>query len=945
MTRSLSLAVLVLLPAVLPAHAQTNQCRFYLMDQYDLGPNLGVSIDLETPSDAGPTCQLTSVSLALSIGDGKSSNFVVSKPDWLLGHEYTVKAVLTTAGPQQLFLDGQLLGTSQASFQPLQRTLFGSEIPNWANGTAAYQVTQSALTIENGKNKLTLPAGGNDLPLPLILLAGGPTFWPGTFTVDPSQPTTITSTFRIDAAVSNPHKFDPYIDRYGQSAYGDWPTKVKSDSDLAAATAEEQTWLSNNAAVGGLDPFGGSTLAGWHDQASGFYRTAFHNNRWWLISPKGNPLFYISLSNVPQQSEATPITGRESMFAELPPKTGQFGNAWLENVWGDTPNTTYISFHLANQVRKYGDGWLTKETTLAVQRLASWGFAGMGKWSSITPGIPVTPVLFHFATPNVVPAGHPDIFDPAVVAKLKADLTGQIGSNAANPYIVGWSVGNEIAEIIMPSETQAMLALGASVPAKRALVDHAIASLYGGSLSALASSWKITAATKADAYAAKPSAPAADIEALRQFFEQNYFHTVYQTVKTIAPHHLYLGMWIVPDYWVNSHDWEINAPNCDVIGFDYYVPKFLSKELDSLIRASNKPVILGEYSFPPAYEGLRGFGSSLYVQNTTPSDAASGDVYTQWLHDTSAYPFLVGVSWFEYRDEPVSGRGDASGKNIGTNLVYGEDYAFGMVDVADQPKYDLVNKVRAANVAALEQLGLQRAPAAPVAAAVVNAASFVSGGLVPGGIATLFGSKLTSSSGINLTSSLPLPGEFLNSAVLAGGFPSALFAVDNVNGQQQINFQVPWELAGQPSAILQVVNSGASSAPIAVPVIAAQPGIFNYSVGSSVFGAILHASFQLADSGHPAAAGETVLIYCTGLGAVSAPPPDGAAGSGQLTLAKAAVSIGGAKATVAFSGLAPGFVGLYQVNAVVPPGLGTGNKAVVITINGASSNSVLLPIR
>jgi adhesin/invasin len=59
----------------------------------------------------------------------------------------------------------------------------------------------------------------------------------------------------------------------------------------------------------------------------------------------------------------------------------------------------------------------------------------------------------------------------------------------------------------------------------------------------------------------------------------------------------------------------------------------------------------------------------------------------------------------------------------------------------------------------------------------------------------------------------------------------------------------------------------------------------------------------------------------------------------------AKVTMDGVNAAVSFSGLAPGFVGLYQVNAVVPPGLASGNKPVVITVGGSSSNSALLPIQ
>jgi uncharacterized protein (TIGR03437 family) len=238
-------------------------------------------------------------------------------------------------------------------------------------------------------------------------------------------------------------------------------------------------------------------------------------------------------------------------------------------------------------------------------------------------------------------------------------------------------------------------------------------------------------------------------------------------------------------------------------------------------------------------------------------------------------------------------------------------------------------------------------PLVPSAKSVVNAASFLPGGLVPGGMATLFGSGLTTAKGINLAGSIPLATELLKSAVKFNNKTSApIFAVDNVNGQQQINFQVPWELAGQNNAILQVVNNGAVSPPVKVPVLTAQPGVFAYYVGQNAFAVVLHANFQLADSGHPVTAGETVLIYCTNLGAVSPAIPDGAAGTGkELTVAQPTATIGGVSAPVAFSGLAPGFVGLYQVNVVVPKGLPSGNQPLVVTIGGASSPAAFLPVK
>ena len=87
---------------------------------------------------------------------------------------------------------------------------------------------------------------------------------------------------------------------------------------------------------------------------------------------------------------------------------------------------------------------------------------------------------------------------------------------------------------------------------------------------------------------------------------------------------------------------------------------------------------------------------------TSGSDSESGDRYAQWISDSSAHPNVVGASWFEYRDEPITGRGPGSGSAV----VIGEHAAFGLVDTTDKPKYDLVEKVLQANQAALQALGL-----------------------------------------------------------------------------------------------------------------------------------------------------------------------------------------------------------------------------------------------
>jgi uncharacterized protein (TIGR03437 family) len=106
----------------------------------------------------------------------------------------------------------------------------------------------------------------------------------------------------------------------------------------------------------------------------------------------------------------------------------------------------------------------------------------------------------------------------------------------------------------------------------------------------------------------------------------------------------------------------------------------------------------------------------------------------------------------------------------------------------------------------------------------------------------------------------------------------------------------------------------------------------------------------------PAKRGEFISIFCTGLGDVTNRPPSGAAGvvinpfwgltMPSTTISVPVASIGGIRAPVTFSGLAPGFVGLYQVNVQVLDNAPSGDAVpVVVTLGGASSNTVTIAVQ
>jgi uncharacterized protein (TIGR03437 family) len=231
------------------------------------------------------------------------------------------------------------------------------------------------------------------------------------------------------------------------------------------------------------------------------------------------------------------------------------------------------------------------------------------------------------------------------------------------------------------------------------------------------------------------------------------------------------------------------------------------------------------------------------------------------------------------------------------------------------------------------------------AASVTNGASFQSG-LTAGALITIFGVNLSNNvHGIAAFNTVPLPTTLANTSVVIGGMAIPLFDVININGTEQISAQAPFELAGQQSVSIVIDNGRALSIPVQVTVAPAQPGIF---LPDGVDGAFLHgADNSLVNAAKPASAGEVVVLYLTGLGAVIPPSTTGAVASSTVlsnTIIQPTVTVGSAAATVAFSGLAPALVGLYQINFTVPPSTPSGSIAVIVTANGVASNTAKLPV-
>jgi len=240
----------------------------------------------------------------------------------------------------------------------------------------------------------------------------------------------------------------------------------------------------------------------------------------------------------------------------------------------------------------------------------------------------------------------------------------------------------------------------------------------------------------------------------------------------------------------------------------------------------------------------------------------------------------------------------------------------------------------------------QTTPTAFVNAAWPGGGNFVA----PRSIASLYGVNLAP--GVVIAGPAPLPNTLAGTTVYNSA-PNAypLFFVS----PGQINMQVPNNLVGTSTTLNVTVVQGTRSVTIPANLVQYAPGIFTINGQGTGQGSVVVANTATlvapagttADS-RPAKPGEFLSIYCTGLGVTSPTVGLGAAASlttVSTTAATPVVTIGGVSAKVIFSGLAPGFVGLNQVNVQVPEGVAPGDAVpLTFSIGGVAANPVTIAV-
>jgi len=255
-------------------------------------------------------------------------------------------------------------------------------------------------------------------------------------------------------------------------------------------------------------------------------------------------------------------------------------------------------------------------------------------------------------------------------------------------------------------------------------------------------------------------------------------------------------------------------------------------------------------------------------------------------------------------------------------------------------------------------LASQEQPPLFAGAGIVSAAAAVSyTALAPGSAISIYGTRLAESTAP--AAALPLPAKLVDTQVFVTGataagtstglIPAPLYYVS----ENQVNALIPYEVSVDTSLQLLIQRGSTLSSPVQINMAQAQPAVFSTTGVPGSPGLIqvypsAGGAPYFSSSTAPAHPGDTIVLYCTGLGPVNPAVADGAPPGQQLsnTVAKPQLSVGGQSASIAFAGLTPGFVGLYQVNAVLPAGVKTGaGVPVTLAVSGQTSPTVTLNIQ
>jgi len=527
---------------------------------------------------------------------------------------------------------------------------------------------------------------------------------------------TFPPTWRSDGLYDD--EFYPFIDTFGQYRHLTWTDKIASEADLVARFAAEQTEISR------LQPTGVSQYGGWKNgpklEATGYFRTAKLDGKWWLVDPDGylfhstglttvSSVLRTDVSGVP--ALRTGISNRENFFEGLPtagtaPWTlGLIANETATVASGDYTGQKPLAanFFAINAQRQFGsasaEALRTATSTLAFNRMRSWGFNTIGAWSDTdlfnrTGRWPYTHML-QPTHPGLINGSttYLDYFKDAWVTNLRARLNEEVGKTIGDRWNLGYYIDNErdwtksnvsarslgLWVLAAPSETVERYA-------KKAFRDQLQAKY--GTIAALNTQWGVSYASWDDVLTRRDVAPAAagsdaDMAAFEVSYAETYFSKCRQVMREIAPQHLYLGCRFT--LGARPPVLEVAARYCDVLTMNCYSNTV--RLLAGMEDDADVPVMSTEFYFYAHDTGL--FADAVGGSAGRDTQAQREAAMKTYFNSSITHPRYVGAHWFQYFDYPPSGR--LNSRNMNSNI--------GFVGITNVPYSGMVTAAREATYA------------------------------------------------------------------------------------------------------------------------------------------------------------------------------------------------------------------------------------------------------
>jgi len=489
---------------------------------------------------------------------------------------------------------------------------------------------------------------------------------------------------------------DAIVDPFGQYAKADWPGKLKDASEFAARRAAEEADLKAHPVLPDRDKYGGYTKAP-AIRATGFFHAEKVNDKWWLITPDGHLFFSAGMDCVTLHNP-TITTGRTQMFAWLPPQNDPLARhaGRVSNVIrGPVKQGDTFDFFACNLERKFGRDYQQPWFDQAVTRLQSWGFNTIANWSDQrlygNGRLPYVATAHIAGSHRRISSGEDywgkmhDPFDPAFRQDAAAAIRGLAARIKNDPWCLGWFIDNELSwggwgddggryglalgTLAEEGDCHARRALIAQLKSKHTRIEtlNAAWGTRFADWDALQKPFK--------APEKLPDAIKADLGAFVKAFAREYFLVVRDELSKADPNHLYLGCRFA---WHTPEAVAAAAETCEVVSFNIYQPR-LDPDKFPVLKSLDKPCIIGEFHFGALDRGM--FHTGLV---STPDQKARAAMYQDYLRSVADHPNFVGCHWFQYVDQPLTGR-----------AYDGENYNIGFVTVTDTPYPEMIEAARA----------------------------------------------------------------------------------------------------------------------------------------------------------------------------------------------------------------------------------------------------------